>query len=104
MDVMKIIWISLAVKQRNLIFNYWNNRNKSNLYSRKLNLKIKQIIHQLIDNPELGKKISLKNYRAVVLNQYSIIYQIKEQKIYIMSIWDNRQNPNKLLKLLKEKK
>lgn len=102
MDAIKIIWISLAVKQRNLIFEYWNKRNKNKNYSRKLNLKINQQINLLTVNPKLGKKLNYKNFRVVILNQYSIIYLLKESKIIIMSIWDNRQNPYKLLKILKE--
>ena len=102
MDAIRLIWVSLAVKQRNLIFKYWNTRNKSTAYSKKLNLKIKLQINLLPNNPKLGKKINFKNYRAIIVDQYSIIYLLKTNEIIIMTIWDNRQNPKRLLNILKE--
>ena len=40
---LKILWTSTALKQRNHIFKYWNERNKSNSYSKKLKNKITDI-------------------------------------------------------------
>lgn len=42
MDGLKIFWIQTAIKQRDHIFDYWNNRNKSNRYSQTLNLAIRE--------------------------------------------------------------
>ena len=47
MDEIKVIWTKIAVKQRNEIFDFWNNRNKNNRYSKQLNLKIYRKIDQL---------------------------------------------------------
>ncbi|KAF0235826.1 MAG: hypothetical protein FD181_3213 [Prolixibacteraceae bacterium] len=46
MDVLKIVWTATALQQRNFIFHYWNERNKSNLYSKKLNSSLKQRIEK----------------------------------------------------------
>ena len=55
MDVVrKLKWTATAIKQRNAIFEYWNSRNKSDLYSKKLNLKIKESTTLLKLPPELG--------------------------------------------------
>lgn len=53
---LNIFWTVTAVKQRNFIFHYWNDRNKSTSYSKKLNQKIKERIYLLKTNPLLGKK------------------------------------------------
>lgn len=47
MAQIKILWASTAVIQRNYIFEYWNKRNKSTSYSKKLNNKIKERLYIL---------------------------------------------------------
>ncbi|MCD4774389.1 MAG: hypothetical protein K8R41_13505 [Bacteroidales bacterium] len=44
---LKIFWTSTAIKQRNHIFEYWNERNKSTTFSKKLNKKIKERVKLL---------------------------------------------------------
>ena len=51
MAKLTICWTQTAVKQRNHIFKYWNNRNKSASYSKKLNNSIKERIQLLKTNP-----------------------------------------------------
>ena len=55
---LNIFWTNTAIKQRNHIFEYWNNRNKSILYSKKLNKSIVERIEVLKSNPDLGKKLN----------------------------------------------
>ena len=90
-----------AVKQRNYIFKYWNNRNKSNSYAKKLNESIKERITLLKTYPELGKKTEFKGTRIISLGHYSILYKKSGQKIIITGFWDNRQNPKKLIEFLR---
>jgi plasmid stabilization system protein ParE len=65
--------------------------------------KIKERISLLLNNPELGKKTDFYNTRALSLAHYSILYQNIGSKIVITAFWDNRQDPEKLLKLLIKK-
>ena len=97
---LKIIWTNTAIQQRNLIFKYWNKRNGSKSYSRKLNYKIKERIEILKFNPWLGKSIQLENIRLLAFKHYSILYKKYDSKIAIIGFWDNRQNPKRLLDLL----
>ncbi len=92
-----IFWTQTAIKQRNYTFEYWN---KSTSYSKKLNGKIKERIQLLKKNPELGKKTEFELTRAISLGHYSILYKFKKSRIFITGFWDNRQDPNKLLKFL----
>ena len=59
MAELTIFWTNTAIKQRNYTFEYWNERNKSTTYSKKLNSSLKERINILKINPELGKKLSL---------------------------------------------
>jgi hypothetical protein len=59
MGELTIFWNNTAIKQRNFTFEYWNERNKSTAYSKKLNLSIKERTNILKTNSELGKKLSL---------------------------------------------
>ena len=79
----EIFWTPTAIKQRNHVFEYWNERNKSTSYSLKLNAKIKSIINLLKTNSHLGKKTEFKNIRAVSLGHYSILYKIMHSKTFI---------------------
>ncbi len=101
MAQLNIYWTMTAIKQRNLIFAYWNKRNQSTTYSKKLRLAIKERIHILKENPEIGKPTAFKLVRGLSLGHYSILYKQQQSSIYIMALWDNRQNPRKLYKILK---
>jgi plasmid stabilization system protein ParE len=98
---LKVTWTATAIKQRNQVFEYWNNRNKSTAYSKKLNGKIKERIDLLKTNPHLAKNTEFEPTRAISLGHYSILYKIIDLDIFITGFWDNRQDPKRLLAFLK---
>ncbi len=100
MAELSIFWTNTALKQRNYTFEYWNDRNKSTTYSKKLNSSIKERTDILKTNPELGKKTEFNNTRVISLGHYSILYKKVDLKIIITGFWDNRKNPDKLFKFL----
>lgn len=102
MDGLTIFWTQTAIKQRDHIFDYWNNRNKSNTYSRKLNLTIRERVELLKSQPNIGKKTNFGETRAIIMRHYSILYKIDRPRIVITGFWDNRQDPKKLLGFLKK--
>jgi len=102
MDGLTIFWTQTAINQRNYIFDYWNKRNKSNSYSKKLNLEIRERIELLKSQPDIGKKTNFGQTRAIIMGHYSILYKIDKPKIIITGFWDNRQDPKKLLRFLKK--
>lgn len=83
MAELTIFWANTALKQRNYTFEYWNERNKSTTYSKKLNSSIKERTNILKTNPELGKKTEFNNTRVISLGHYSILYQKFNSKIII---------------------
>ena len=50
------------------------------------------------ENPYLGSEIDFfENIRRILIfSNYSLFYTIIEDDIYILSFWDNRQNPDGL--------
>ena len=96
-----IVWTLTASKQRREILDYWNNRNKSTLYSRKIISFTKERLNVVMNNPLIGKITDFPNTRIITLGHFSIFYQFNRKFIIIIGFWDNRQDPKKLLKLLK---
>lgn len=72
---LNILWTNTALKQRDHTFQFWNERNESNSYSKKLSKKIKERVNLLKSNPLLGKKSEYKNTRVISLGHYSILYK-----------------------------
>lgn len=99
--VKEVIWSKRAQTDRKEIFTYWNNRNKSNVYSLKLNELFKKAVNLISEYPQIGKQTNNKNIRVKVVKDYLIIYELDEKKrLLILSIWDSRQNPRKLKTIL----
>jgi toxin YoeB len=100
MDLLKVFWTETAIKQRNHIFEYWNERNQSTEYSKKLRLKINKRITTLKSHPKAGKQTSFEQVRISVLGNFSLLYKYNNIQITIVAFWDNRQDPKSLLTLL----
>ena len=89
-----IVWTSFARKSRTSIFSYWNKRNKSKIYSKKLNQLFQESLQQLIVFPESSiTKSDFQNIRLKIASHFEIIYSVSDTHIYVLDIWDTRQNP-----------
>lgn len=88
-----IVWTSFARESRTSIFAYWNKRNKSKFYSKKLNLLFQESLQQLTFFPESSIKANNQNVRLKIASHFEIIYSVSETHIFILDIWDTRQNP-----------
>lgn len=101
--VKQIIWSTRAQNDRKEIFKYWNTRNKSNTYSKKLNELFKEAVRLIFEYPEIGKPTNDKNARIKIVREYLIIYEIDDKdRLLILTIWDSRQSPKKLERVLKK--
>lgn len=89
--VKRIIWSPRAQTERKEILDYWFKRNKSKSYPRKLNLLFKEAVNLIIDYPEIGKPTNMENVRAKIIRDYIMFYEISEDELFILSIWDTRQ-------------
>ena len=91
--VSRLIWSIEARKSRKNIFEYWNNRNKSKVYSRKLNLLFNSNLKIITQLPEFGKPTFQENRKFIIVSHFEIIYKITPNEIVVLDIWDTRQNP-----------
>ncbi|KAA5536037.1 type II toxin-antitoxin system RelE/ParE family toxin [Paenimyroides baculatum] len=95
-----VVWTETAIKQRREILKYWTIRNQSTLYAKKLIELIKKRIDLILKNPYAGKLTNHLDTREAAMGNFSIYYKITDSKIFITALWDNRQNPADLVKLL----
>jgi len=91
----QIIWTIRAQRERKEILLFWNERNQSSIYSRKLNELIKDSLQLICKFPFIGKPTNRENIRVKILKNHLIIYQITTTNIIVLSVWDNRQSPEK---------
>jgi len=98
--VRQIIWTERAQKERIEILTFWNNRNKSVVYSKKLNALLKESLQLICKYPLIGKLTNKDNVRIKIVNDYLIIYEITKDKIVVLSIWDCRKNPEDLERII----
>ena len=89
----KIDWSSEARLDLLDILGYYIERNGSAIYSRKLNNKFKKSIQLISKNPFIGLQTDFDSVRALITDDYQIIYEIFDQLILIIMIWDCRRNP-----------
>lgn len=97
-----IVWTETAIKQRREILKYWTIRNKSTVYAEKLINLINDRTKLISQIPEAGKPTNHLDTREAAMGNFSVYYKNSETQIIITSFWDNRQDPEKLIKLLKK--
>ncbi|RMB63212.1 type II toxin-antitoxin system RelE/ParE family toxin [Dokdonia sinensis] len=97
-------WTKTADTQYLNILDYWTKRNKSNSYSKKLIKIVAERTKQISETPLIYKVADFKHTRVASLGHFSMFYKWNDSEIIITAFWDNRQDPKKLLDLLKSKK
>jgi plasmid stabilization system protein ParE len=97
-------WTRTADIQYVGILEYWLKRNKTATYSKKLIKIVAERTKQLAETPFIYKKADFKNTRVASIGNFSIFYKVTNDEILISAFWDNRQDPKKLLRILKDKK
>ena len=98
----QVIWSIRAQQDRIAILKYWIERNKSKTYSRKLFLLFNQAADLIADYPQIVKPANYGNVRFKIVRDYLLFYEEMKDRIEILLVWDSRQNPDKLDKLLKK--
>jgi plasmid stabilization system protein ParE len=98
----QIIWTELAAKHRREILRYWTNRNKSSVYAEKLIKLIAARTKIIAEYPESYIETSYPDTRTSAMGHFSIIYKLTDTELIILAFWDNRQDPKKLLDIIKK--
>lgn len=92
-----IVWTNVSAIQLKEILTYFTQRNKSGQYSRKLYKKFIAELKLAAKNPEIGIKTKLVKIRGLIIEDYILFYEIFEDRILILKVWDCRQNPENLI-------
>ena len=81
--VRKIIWSPNAKVQLTDILKYWIARNKSAIYSKKLNRLFNEAINIISKNAGIGHLTSKENVRVKIVRDYLIVYEPTPDSIHI---------------------
>ncbi|MBY5957044.1 type II toxin-antitoxin system RelE/ParE family toxin [Membranicola marinus] len=98
----KIVLSNTAEKRLNNLLEYleiaWSTKIKLNFLS-----KLEQRLEIVKDKPEIFPLSTVKKglHKCVVTRQTTVYYTYDDQKVYVLTVFDNRQDPNKLKKDVK---
>ncbi len=92
----RIVWVFQAQKDRIQILAYWINRNKSKSFSRKLDKVFRESLEIIGKYPFIGKPTDKPTIRIKIVADYFLIYEITDNEIIVLRIWDSRRNPGSL--------
>ncbi len=95
-----ILWSEISERQLKEIFDYYASQAGVNI-ARKIISRVIERVSILENNPFAGQKEELltdykEDFRYLVEGNYKIIYWKEENHIIIASVFDCRQNPNKM--------
>lgn len=97
----RIVWSLQANEQKKNILSYWYQRNKSLEYPRKLNNLLISAINLIAEYSYPRVITDMDGVYVKIVRDYKIFYQEDTSFIYIISIWDTRQDPEHLETILK---
>ena len=92
----EIVWTQSAIQDRFRIYQYWSQKNKSNLFSQKLERLFNEAATLLSEFPEIGTRTDFQDVRVKVIRNYCVFYLNLPDSIQIIRVWDSRQNPDSL--------
>lgn len=92
----KIEWTETSILDRFKIYQFWEENNKSNSYSEKLERLFNDAAKLISEFPEIGTKTDSEDIRVKVIINFKLFYLSKEETIQILRVWDSRQNPGNL--------
>jgi plasmid stabilization system protein ParE len=99
----RVLWTDSALSQLEDIYDYYKIKASPRIAKKLVKTLIEETI-VLESSPFIGVKEPLLSerpfeYRFLVKNNYKIIYRFNENLIRIISVFDCRQNPNKIEKI-----
>ncbi|MBI9083022.1 MAG: type II toxin-antitoxin system RelE/ParE family toxin [Desulfobacterales bacterium] len=97
----QVLWTDVAENDLKEIIEYISIRNPSN--AKKILQKIKSKASSLYTLPEKGRVVpelqeqGISQYRELIISPWRLIYRIAEKEIYVLSLFDSRQNVEDIL-------
>lgn len=96
LNAKKIRWTNRVKWQLEDTLEYWCNRNQSNTYALKIVDRLENTLTFITLNPLASAPTNFPSTRRCVMGNFSIVYKIEKDYIFVTSFWDNRMNPDKL--------
>ncbi len=96
----RIVWSVHANEQKKAILLYWFQRNKSFDYPRKLNSLLTNAINLIAEYSYPRISTDVDSVYVKIVRDYKIFYYEDLESIFIISIWDTRQDPEHLKTIL----
>ena len=99
----KVFWTETALNNLEDIFEYYKYKASVRVAMKLVKGLVKSTL-KLQESPQIGRKEELLSdrkfeYRFLVVGNYKIIYWIENNYIKIATVFDCRQNPEKIKKL-----
>ncbi len=92
----KIVWSNRSKIKLFEILEFYSQRNKSSVYSKKLYQKFSRELNLLKKQPEIGIKTDAEGVRGLIVDEFILYYEIYPNMFVVHTIWDFRQNPDSL--------
>jgi len=99
-----LCWDETALRAMRKTFNYLR-KNASESVALKFKNQVFEAVETLLEHPEryAYDRLLLENpprYRSIPVNDYRIVYEFKQNTIFILLIYHSRQNPEKVKKAM----
>ena len=96
MGKLKVIW-SVEAKDKFLqIAQFYNQRNGNAKYSTRLYRMMKDALRLAARYPFMYPATSIPETRVFVCEYFKVFYSIHQDCLYVETVFDTRQDPNKL--------
>ncbi len=92
---LKILWTPEAVRQLHLIFEFYNVRNGTKVYSKRLHGMIKDTLRLVASYPYMYPKTTYHDKRYFACEYFKVFYSVHPQAVIVEAIFDTRRNPDK---------
>lgn len=99
--VREIVWSPRAQELLKEILDYWEERNGSATYSRKLFKLFENALAILAKLPEIGRQTEQRNVRYKIFRDYFLYYTYDDMELKVIALSDMRRNPKYIKSLLK---
>ncbi len=96
----RITWSKEAQEDFLATLAFYAERNGSKEYSEKLAGEIQEAVERLKDYPELGRPVRDESVRVIRKGNYQIYYELRQDELVILVVWNVRRNPEELQKYL----
>lgn len=96
----RVDWSRDALMDLVEIINYYNNRNKSKIYSNNLNREIKYKLKTIDFTVALPQKTVIEKLFYFTHNHIFVCFEILDNDLRVQLIIDERRNPETIKKLL----